>query len=308
MSETNDDATREYKNAIFAARAAAEQAKSGIPNQTQPASVPNHGYIPGHTLTVERDTVHAPLPSMGKVYPEDHPLFNKDTVEIFEMRASEEDILMNRSFVKKGTVVTELIKACLTDKRINPLDLVSGDRNALMIAARITGYTEFYDCKLQCPRCDKKHKVKVNLTEFPTRDFDGSQVQQVGSNEFRFVLPTGKVVTFKFLTGLDEETILQDMEAKKKKGILQENIVTTRLMRSIVSVEGITSRDTIARFCQNMSARDSLALRKHIDETEPAIQMSTELTCENPDCEFVGKVNVPLGASFFYPNLATADD
>ena len=51
-----------------------------------------------------------PLPSGGKIYPEGSPLFGKDTLEIRPMTAREEDILTSRALIKKGTVISELIK------------------------------------------------------------------------------------------------------------------------------------------------------------------------------------------------------
>ena len=78
-----------------------------------------------------------PLPSRGIIYPQDSPLHGKEVLEIKPMTAREEDILTSRAYIKKGTVLTQLMKSCLVDKSINPDDMIAGDRNALMIAIRI---------------------------------------------------------------------------------------------------------------------------------------------------------------------------
>ena len=63
---------------------------------------------------------NVPLPSKGRVYPPDHPLHMQETVQIRSMTAREEDILTSKALIKKGTVITELIRSCLIDKRIDP--------------------------------------------------------------------------------------------------------------------------------------------------------------------------------------------
>ena len=72
---------------------------------------------------------NVPLPSRGVIYPPEHPLHLVETVQIRAMTAREEDILTSKALIKKGTVITELIKSCLIDKSVNPNDMILGDRN-----------------------------------------------------------------------------------------------------------------------------------------------------------------------------------
>ena len=101
----------------------------------------------GYEVPVES----VPLPSLGKVYPDGNPLSGQETVEIRAMTAREEDILTSRALIKKGTVITHLIKSCLTNKAIDVKNMISGDRNALMISLRITGYGQEYGVEVDCP-------------------------------------------------------------------------------------------------------------------------------------------------------------
>ena len=94
-----------------------------------------------------------PLPSQGRVYPAGSPLRGRETVEIKAMTANEEDILMSPALIKQGKVLDKLMSSCLIDKSIDPQELLSGDRNALMIAIRITGYGSDYTVKTTCPNC-----------------------------------------------------------------------------------------------------------------------------------------------------------
>lgn len=241
-----------------------------------------------------------PLPSAGNVYPTSSSLFGRETVEIKAGTAREEDILTSRALIKKGTVITELIKSCLVDKTVNPIDLLTGDRNALMVAIRITMYTAEYDVELECNECGAKAPRTFDLGTLPIRRLEITPVE-LGTNLFEFVLPhTKRTVKFKFLTGRDEEEINTAAERQKKLNLMQgESNVTSTLLHSIVSIDAVTDRSKIANFVRMMPARDSLALRNYIRASEPGIIMRQEVTC--PGCGHQEEVSMPLGPSFLWP-------
>jgi len=240
-----------------------------------------------------------PLPSNGKVYPPTSTLHGRETVEIRPMTAREEDILTSRALLKKGTVVTELIKSCLVDKSINTLDLLAGDRNALMVAVRITGYGAEYTAETSCGECEAKSQQMFNLAELPIKRLEIDPVAD-GQNLFEFVLPhTKKKVKFKFTTGRDEEEPSLTQEKQKKLGLKTDTTVTTALQQSIVSVDNVEDRAKINNFIKMMPARDSLALRNYIRQNEPGLTMKQEMTC--PECGHSEEVNMPLGVSFLWP-------
>lgn len=242
----------------------------------------------------------APLPSNGLVYPQESALHMCQTVDIRSMTAREEDILTSRALIKKGTVITELIKSCLIDKRIQVPDMLAGDRNAIMVALRITGYGAEYTVEADCPKCSTRSKQEFNLGEMPIKRLQIEPVAK-GQNVFEFKLPvTKKTVNFKFLTGRDEEEINTIQERTKKQGAQADNIVTNRLQFAIVSIDGKTDRSSINGFIRNMPARDSMSLRKFIDANEPGIDMKGDFDC--PSCSEINEVRVPLGASFFWPD------
>lgn len=306
MSNEMNDQDRTTRNAIFATARAVEEAKNA-----SAGNMPNYNGVPtisqgNKDMSIDLEVTDVPLPSQGLVYPSTFPLHNSQVVTIKQMTSKEEDILMNRTFVRRGTVITELIKSCLINRTIDPNDLISGDRNALMVAIRITGYDEKYVTDITCPKCDLKQKWNVDLSRMPIKELDLSKIEQVEpfSNLFKVTLPsTKKTVTFKFLTGADEERILQDMEAKKKKGVVQENLISTRLISTVVAVNGVETRDLVVRFCSNLPAKDSKFLRHHIDSNEPGISMVHEFTCSNSECDYSNhEFGVPITAGFFYPD------
>lgn len=241
-----------------------------------------------------------PLPSGGKCYDADHPLHGKETVDIRAMTAREEDILTSKALIKKGTVITHLIKSCLIDKRIDPDTLLAGDRNALMVALRVTGYGTEYKVEIDCPACGERSKHNFNLGELPIKRLDIDPVA-AGTNIFEAQLPVSKAkIRWKLLTGQDEQEIIQMSERRKKQGQRTENLITERLKSSLVSANGITDKTKLDMLVKSLPARDSLFLRKFIDKEEPGIEMKAWMDC--PSCFEHSEVRLPLGAAFFWPD------
>lgn len=218
---------------------------------------------------------------------------------------------MTKAYIKNGTVISELIKSCLCDKRVNVKSLLSGDAMALMFAIRAHGYGDEYSPKVTCPSCGNVQEDTCKISEFLVKDLDLEKVNQVGEGEnlFAFKLPvTGKVVHFKFFTGEDEDKIIQLVEQRQRKGIKAEESITTRLLYAIVAIQdkdGVMTEDRtfISRFIQAMPARDSLALRKHIDENEPGMDTTRQFTCEK--CDYQEVLPTPMGITFLWPGANT---
>lgn len=243
---------------------------------------------------------NVPLPSMGVVYGQESPLHGLETIQIRAMTAREEDILTSKALIKKGTVITHLLKSCILTEGADPDEMLSGDRNAIMTALRITGYGVGYNVEVECPACAERSKQEFNLSELPIKRLTIDPVSP-GANLFEAELPaTKKKVRFKFLTGGDETEISKLQERKKKTGQISDNLVTTRLQHSLVSVDGISDRNKLGFFIRAMPAKDSLYIRKYIDKNEPGIDMKSWMDC--PHCMETSEVRMPLGASFFWPD------
>ena len=284
---------REQKNAVFTQQQGHPAVDPRMPKISQVDRVKTD-----FGLDIPHELV--PLPSSGKVYPHDSPFHGIDAVEIRPMTAREEDILTSKAYLKKGTVISELIKSCLVERSMNVLDLLSGDRNALMVAIRVTGYGPEYGVEIECPECGVKSQHDFDLAALPIRRLEIEPCVP-GVNMFDFKLPySGKVVKFKFMTGRDEEEMMQLGEKQKKLGLGSESNVTTSLLYSIVSVDGIEDRAKISGFIKAMPARDSLALRNYMKDNEPGILMRQETTCNS--CGHTEEVNMPLGVTFLWPS------
>jgi hypothetical protein len=292
MSE-NDN--RDLRNAMLAAQMAAQN-----PGAVEGQPITAQQYA-RQELGVEIPVDSVPLPSKGIVYPQGHPLCGAESVEYRSMTAKEEDILMSQALIKRGTVITELIKSCLINKNIDVQSLLSGDRNALMIAIRASGYGSQYQPVYTCPNCEFKNELEVDLNNLPIKPLT-LQPTSPNTNSFEFKLPSSKkTITFKFLNGREEEEIVSEMETRKKKGLLNSNLVTARLLRSIITIDGNENKGLVSKFVQYMPARDSLMLRDYIDQHEPGVDMKIDFKCTN--CDHFEEVTLPFGANFFWPNF-----
>ena len=162
-----------------------------------------------------------------------------------------------------------------------------------MVAARILAYGPEYVCDIPNPQGGTITQT-FNLAECPFIKLpDG-----ITKNKFEVDLPISKKkITFKLLTGKEENVIIEELKASKKIGSDVSPELTTRLRHTITSVEGDESQSTINNFVQNLLARDSMYLRKQIKNVTPDIELSQEVEIEGESV----KVDIPMTVGFFWP-------
>ena len=233
------------------------------------------------------------LPSKGHFYFDGHPL-SSGKVEIKYMTAKEEDILTSQNLIKQGTVIDKLLESLIVDNSIKIDDMLVGDKNAIMLAARILGYGKKYEFEYDGV------EQSVDLSTLEPIDLDFTKFTK-GQNEFSFDLPNSKrTITIKLLSGNDEKNISTEIEARKKINKDVSSELTTRLKQMILSVDGTTEKSYINNFVDNeFLSRDSYALREYLVDITPDIDMSIKITNSN------GKeveVAVPITVRFFWPS------
>ena len=231
------------------------------------------------------------LPSKGLIYPEDNPL-SSGTVEMKYMTAKEEDILSNQSYIQNGTVLDKLLKALIVSK-VNYSDLIVGDKNAVMVAARILGYGKDYKFEY------KGEEVEVDLSTLENKEFDESSIVQ-GVNEFKFTLPnSGTELTYKLLNHKDEMAIEAELKGLKKINKTADPSISTRMKQMIISVNGDDERKTVREFVDTyFLASDARAFRKHVAEHQPDVNLSTQIELNDG----MEDVDIPINVTFFWPD------
>ena len=236
------------------------------------------------------------LPSQGRFYPEGHPLHGQDSIEIKQMTAKEEDILTSRTLLKKGVALERLISSLIVDTTIDPKSLLIGDRNAIIVAARVSGYGSDYSTKVQCPACDTKQTYTFNLHSAQVHHGEENENLRATINSNGTItcrLPKTQVeVVARLLTGRDEKSITSIVKS--------DNQVSKQLETLIVSVNGDTSREAIKYVANNIPSMDSRHLRLAIKKATPNVDLTQEFSCEN--CGHTQEMEVPLTADFFWPD------
>jgi hypothetical protein len=233
------------------------------------------------------------LPSKGHFYPKDNPL-SSGQLEIKYMTAREEDILTSVNLIQKGLAIDKLLESLIVNKDINKKDILIGDKNAIMVAARVLGYGKDYTIEVD------GEEVTIDLTSLKDKETDLSKSEK-GKNEFPFTLPNSKRnITFKILTWGDDDSIEKELEALEKVGAEVRSEMTTRLKRRITSVDGDNTQSVVNNFVDNeFLSVDSLAFRQYADEITPDVDMTYTYTSILGDEK---EIVVPMTTQFFWPS------
>ena len=233
------------------------------------------------------------LPSKGLIYPEDNPL-SSGKIEMKYMTAKEEDILSNQSYIQNGTVLDKLLQSLIVSK-VNYRDIVVGDKNAIMIAARILGYGKDYEFDY------KGERVTVDLSVLENKPFDEKEISK-GVNEFSFTLPnSGTAITYKLLTHKDEMAIEGEIKGLKKINKQADPSVSTRMKHMILSVNGDDDKKTIREFVDTyFLASDARAFRQHVRDVQPDVDLNVMVEVDGG----MEAIDVPITVNFFWPDAS----
>ena len=150
---------------------------------------------------------------------------------------------------------------------INYDDLIVGDKNAIMIAARVLGYGDEYTFTYN----EEEHTISLSQIEPKPLD---EPLFTPGRNEFDFNLPLSKTkITFKILTHKDEQNISRELEGLKKLNRDNSPELSTRLKYIITSINGDDDPKTIREFVdKHLLARDGRAPAGHRARGRPHLQ------------------------------------
>jgi len=243
------------------------------------------------------------LPSGGNYYPDSSPLKGVDKIEIRHMTAKEEDILANQDYILQGVVFDKLIDSILIDRRISSRDFLSGDKNAILVAARATGYGSDYAMSLPCSKCSQVADFIFDLEKMLASPLEMEEGVQYMSerNLFQFTLPKSEVtIGIRLLTGIDEEYFDQQKKRHEKLG-LETNTTIEFLRKVIVEADGIEDRSLLNQLIEVLPAIDSRKVRAVHNRVMPQIDTTQTVTC--PKCNGESESEVPFTLGFFWPDI-----
>jgi hypothetical protein len=262
------------------------------------------------------------LPSQGRYYPDGHPLKDVKTIEFSQMTTHEENILTNASLERHGTTFDVFLRNIIVDKQIDPENMLTGDRGAVIIASRIYGFGHEYPTSVQCPMCGKVINGKINLYEaIDSAVEDMKNIKEFEeafgvkwTSERTFTVPlnrTGWTVECMLMTGKDELEQFQREKVREKNRqhdpdnplYKDDKYMTEFLNKIIVSIDGNDgagprkNRGELKVAIDSMPSIDSRVIKDVYKKINPRIPLYQDLQCSK--CRYEGVIEVPIGPKFF---------
>lgn len=260
-----------------------------------------------------------PLPSKGKPYK--HKI---GKIPVAYLTAYDENMIMSPNMYNDGTFLSNILRNKIMTSKVNPDELLPGDREAILVWLRASGYGPIYPITAKDRETGKEFKTEFDLSDLKYRPFE---LESDDEGCFTFVMPITKdVIKFKFLSYNDlkeliEETTTEDREIKRKKlqdisaslkDILEgdteigvtlkskveraiedideygmsikegediefNHLVTNRMIKSIVSVNGVTDMSYIEEYVTYLNIKDANAFRTYIAKNEPGLDMNIKV-------------------------------
>ena len=253
------------------------------------------------------------LPSKGYGYSKDNPLSSGE-IELLYPDTDVEGILSNKSLLKKGTAVDEFLKAIIFNKDIDYNSLLTLDKDAIMIAARILLYGKNYTVeKVKCPVCGEISKeVTLDLTSLSDRDIDVAKLNASNLYEYEFKTnPFKPIIKFSLPTVQMDKKIEKKLDTyrnlQKKLGKSSDlNIELSIRLKEMINELSIivdskristTKREDINEF--KILSLDSQEFNKHLDSFMPGIDKNIPYTCN--ECGETSDISLMITPRFFWP-------
>lgn len=232
-----------------------------------------------------------PLPSEGKLYPS-----KKKSIKVAYLTTADENILTSPNLVESGDFLEILINRKILEPELRYKDLHTGDRNAIMVWLRATGYGAQYPVQM----LDENNKVFETEIDLSSLGFIKLGAEPDFEGLFYFKMPlSGDEIKFKLLTTGDVDVVEDKMRVDKENNIPVNNEPTYVLQQHIVEVNGNRDNNFIQNFVNNIRTLDAQKLRDYVSNIESGIDLNVNVKTPGG-----GSITtfLPINPSFFWPN------
>lgn len=238
------------------------------------------------SFTLPHDVV--PLPTKGKFYKQ-----KKESFKVGYLTAEDENILMSPNMVKDG-IIYQLLRNKIYEPGFDINQLLDVDVQAILIFLRNTSFGPEYIFKVNDPATGKMFEIALNIDEI---NFIKPLHEPDDNGLFSIFLPKSERTVKCKLTNLGDQREIDKIKDSYPPGITVP-IVTKKLEKSIVELDGNSDRQNIVKFVQQLPISDSKHIRKFMLDCEPKLDLDRLITA--PSGEKV-TVSVAFGAEFFRP-------
>jgi hypothetical protein len=225
-------------------QAALEKAVSATATRLDQTYIPTKGsYNSDATFDV------IPLPSKGEAYAD-----KIAKMSVAYLTAYDENMIVSPNLYRDNLIVDYILQEKLLSKEIDPMDLLEGDRDAIILFLRASGYGNEYPIMATDDVTGKEFETVVDLSKLKYKDFN---LKGDSKGWFPFTLPvSGVEIKFRFPTHRDI-VMLKKLEDS-------ENI---KVMKNTIS-NYVGTLDTFIEGDNNVSKDDKVKVRQAIRTIE----------------------------------------
>jgi hypothetical protein len=228
------------------------------------------------------------LPSGGIFYKS-----KKKSIKVGYLTATDENSLMSGQGTNDN-IIMSLLRNKMYEHDLRPEELIDGDVEAILLFLRNTSFGPEYTVSLTDPQTKKPFSHSVILDELDIRK---TEVKPDENGLFTTKLPkSGVTVKLRPLTYADTLEISSIVDTYPVGRTAP--IVTLRLMKHIVEVNGDSDKSNIAIFVSTLPIMDSKYIRKFIRDNQPSLELTRAAIA--PSGEKIS-FEISFGVEFFRP-------
>jgi hypothetical protein len=254
-------------------------------------------YIPvSGTYTPDAAFDVIPLPSKGEGY--------KDKISkmsVAYLTAWDENVIVSPNLYRDNLILDYMLDKKLLSKEIDPMDLLEGDRDAIILFLRASGYGNEYPITATDDITGTEFDTTIDLSQLKYKKFE---LKGDSNGWFSFVLPISKKeVKFRFPTHRDImalELMDKNEDLQKKKTSIEKYVST---LDSFIDSDSSVSDDekikirkairTIEQWGDNIEAEEGTVITHSLTNKLNQLVMAIDgITDKNYISDFIMKMNV----------------
>ena len=148
-----------------------------------------------------------PLPSDGQCYP--HKI---GRLAVAYLTASDENLIASPNMYRDGKVIDVILDRKILDKRVKPNELCKGDRDAIILWLRATGYGSRFPITATNPDTGKKYNIDFDLNQLKYLPFD---LKGDKDGLFTYTTESGTEIKYKIMSYEEEEKLREELNNNK---------------------------------------------------------------------------------------------
>lgn len=198
-------------------RAELEKAVSATATRLEQEYIPTKGsYNPEAAFDV------IPLPSKGEAYKD-----KLAKMSVAYLTAYDENMIVSPNLYRDNLILDYILQEKLLSRQIDPMDLLEGDRDAIILFLRASGYGNEYPITATDDITGREFDAVVDLSKLKYKEFN---LKGDSNGWFPYTLPqSGIEVKFRFPTHRDKLMLekMQEAEENLTRKITIQNYVNT---------------------------------------------------------------------------------